>query len=189
MFSHVVSWCAESLTEVRFLGLPGGSESGPKFRSSSQSADEEHHGSGIKEGAGALGDREPVRCREGPHGPAEALDRNRLYNVANLSFAWSATVNCAVLRVRPRRSVSRSAFTPHPRPGAGPATDGGAHGPAGSPSAPAERLVRSHKARPTAPHRDLCQARPRDPAAQPAAEQGRTTSTDSSRADDTERRT
>jgi len=104
---------------------------------------------------------------------AQAVDRERLYNVAKLGFEWSSIIERRGRRRRPLLIVvsgdqrasqfatgdseSSQDLMRHRRPVQGPMADGGAHGPAhGSPSAASARIIRGDKVRRPAPDRGLC---------------------------------
>jgi hypothetical protein len=105
---------------------------------------------------------------------------SRSYNVADLNFTWSTFLDGAGLKVRPRHATSRTPLFLHQRPGSGPVTGGGAHGPQGSSSGSGERLFRSQSVRPTPPRRGLCPARTDPAQEQDAKERARTLATDPS---------
>ena len=133
--------------------------------------------------------RQAIRSREGLRRLAQAMDRDRLYNVAKLGFEWSLFIERRGRRGRPGlAAVSRdgqaSQFVTgdsessqdlmrHRGPNVGSPADGGAHGPThGSPSAGAG-IVRSVKARSTAPDRGLRPSCADSSAHEPAAERRR----------------
>lgn len=121
--------------------------------------------------------------------PCAASGRDRLYNVAKLGFEWSLFIERRGRRGRPGLaavsrdgqasqfvtgdSVSSQDLMPHRGPNVGSPADGGAHGPThGSPSAGAG-IVRSVKARSTAPDRGLRPSCADSSAHEPAAERRR----------------
>ena len=125
----------------------------------------------------------------GLHRLAQAMGRDRLYNVAKLGFEWSLFIERRGRRGRPGLaavsrdgqasqfvtgdSVSSQDLMPHRGPNVGSPADGGAHGPThGSPSAGAG-IVRSVKARSTAPDRGLRPSCADSSAHEPAAERRR----------------
>ena len=131
--------------------------------------------------------RQTLRSRQRICGAAQALDRDRLYNVAKLGFEWSSFIERRGRRRRPLLisaspdqhtsqfvtgdSESSQDLMRHRRLAPGPTADGGAHGPAhGSPSAASARIVRSDKVRPTASDRGLRPSRSDGKALAPTAE-------------------
>jgi hypothetical protein len=108
--------------------------------------------------------RQTIRSRQRIRAIAQALDRDRSYNVAKPGFEWSSFIErrgrsrqlllVAVSRDRQASqfvtgdSASSQDLMRHRRLTGGSPADGGAHGPAhGSPSAASARIVRSDKVR------------------------------------------
>jgi hypothetical protein len=80
---------------------------------------------------------------------AEALDRDRSYNLANLRFEWSAIILRDALCCQGRLPPSR-------RPKSGAPADGGAHGPTqASPAPGGAGVIRDHPVQPAMPDRRL----------------------------------
>ena len=137
-----------------------GGYQGPEF----QSGDETDSGARHRRDRQAVGSSHRLRRA------AQALDRERLYNVASSSFQWSSLIERGGRRRRPeliaRTEIEASQFVAseseasralmgHRRPVPGPIAVGGADGPAhGSPSAGAG-FVRCDEAEPSAPDRGV----------------------------------